>query len=306
MPREAHREEGAFARGQRRLTVSQYIGLVASCQFALNVGMAQLSPASQVAIWNSLQPDALMPSSGRRTLWALRRGVLDDLAPLAESMLPAERRWDSTKDEQLAFRAVLEALSTGRQTQGEIIGFCNLIHAWPTLLGVSEYLKGNLAAAVRRATLEALGNDQPKQVQLPSWSLVGALLDPVRAAGRLSEVSIGAFAAALASLLGSASAKLTAAHAHVLVRLYGATRAGRKISVPEIALRTLPRVTKKGVILSQQLADRLPQIVRELEGFRLIERTEAQHVRWVTITLVHLPPGHGIGVGANAGPWLGP
>ncbi|MDM0022506.1 hypothetical protein [Variovorax saccharolyticus] len=294
MPPEAHTEEGAFVRGERRLTVSQYIGLVASSQSALNVGMAQLSPESQVAILNSLQPDALLPSSGRRTLWALRRGVLDDLAPLPESMLPAERQWVSTTDERLVFRAMLEALATGRQTQGEIIGFCNLIHAWPTLLGVSEYLKGDLAAAVRRATLEAVGNDQPQQQRLPGWGLVGALLDQVRTAERLSADGIGAFAAALASLLGPAGAVLTGAHAHVLARLYGATGAGRKVSVPEIALRTLPRVTKKGVILSQQLADRLPQIVQELEGLGLIERTETQQVCWVPITLVHLPPGQGI------------
>ena len=290
---EAHREERAFVRGERRLTVLQYIGLVASCQSALTVGMAQLSPANQVTIWNSLQPDALLPSSGRRTLWALRRGVLDDLAPLAQSMLPAERKWVPTKDEQLVFRAVLEALATGRQTQAEIIGFCNQIHAWPTVLGVSEYLKGDLAAAVRLATLEAVGNDEPRQVQLPSWGLIGALLDPVRAAGRWSEVSIGAFAAALASLLGPASAVLTGVHAHLLLRLYGATHAGRKVSAPEIALRTLPRVTKKGVALSQQLADRFPQVVQELESLRLIRRSETQQLSWVALTLVHLPPGQG-------------
>ncbi|MDN8615008.1 hypothetical protein [Variovorax ginsengisoli] len=293
MPVEAQREEGAFARGERRLSVSAYIGLVASCQSALNVGMARLSPASQVAIWSSLQPDALLPSSGRRTLWALRRGVLDDLAPLAQSMLPAERQWVPTKDEQLAFRAVLEALATGRQTQGEICGFCNLIHDWPTVLGVSEYLKGELAAAVRLATLEIVDNDQPRQVRLPSWGLVGALLDPVRAAGRRSEVAIGAFTAALASLLGPASAVLTEVHAHLLVRLYGATRAGRKASAPEIALRTLPLVTKKGVSLSPQLADRLPQVVQDLETLGLVQRTETQQIRWIPLTLVHLPPGQG-------------
>lgn len=275
MPIEARSEESAFVRGERRLSVSAYIGLVASCQSALNVAMAGLSPASQVAIWSSLQPDALLPSSGRRTLWALRRGVLHDLAPLAQSMLPAERKWVPTKHEQLAFRAVLEALATGRQTQGEISAFCNLIHDWPTVLGVSEYLKGELAAAVRLATLEVVGNDQPRQVELPSWGLVGALLDPVRAAGRWSDVGLDAFTAALASLLGPASAVLTEAHAHLLVRLYGATRAGRKVSVPEIALRTLP------------------QVVEALESLGLIQRTETQEIRWVSLTLVHLPPGQG-------------
>ncbi|MDM0035692.1 hypothetical protein QTI33_26400 [Variovorax sp. J22P271] len=290
---EAHMEEGAFVRGERRLGVPAYIGLVASCQSALNVAMAGLSPASQVAIWSSLQPDALLPSSGKRTLWALRRGVLHDLAPLAESMLPAERQWVPTKDEQLAFRAVLEALATGRQTQSEISGFCNLIHAWPTVLGVSQYLKGELATAVRMATLEVADNDQPRQVQLPSWGLVGALLDPVRAAGRWSEAGIGAFAAALASLLGPASAVLTGAHVHLLVRLYRATHAGRKASAPETVLRVLPRVTKNGVALSQQLADRFAQIAQELEGLGLIQRTETQQMRWVSLTLVHLPPGQG-------------
>jgi len=293
MPIDAQVEEGAFVRGERRLTVSAYIGLVASCQSALTVGMARLSPASQVAIWSSLQPEALLPSSGKRTLWALRRGVLHDLAPLAESMLPAERQWVPTKDEQLAFRAVLEALATGRQTQGEITAFCNQIHAWPTVLGVSQYLKAELAAAVRLATLEVVDNDQPRQVQLPSWGLVGALLDPVRVAGLWSEVGIGAFASALASLLGPASAVLTEAHAHVLARLYGATRGGRKASAPEMALRILPRITKKGVAMSQQLADGLAQLVQDLEGLGLIRRTGTQQIRWVPLTLVHLPPGQG-------------
>ena len=127
----------------------------------------------------------------------------------------------------------------------------------------------------------------------PGWlaALGGAHRDAD--AGRWSEVGIGAFASALASLLGPASAVLTEAHAHVLARLYGATRGGRKASAPEMALRILPRITKKGVALSQQLADGLAQLVQDLEGLGLIRRTGTQQIRWVPLTLVHLPPGQG-------------
>lgn len=293
MVSEAPASERAFLRGERRLTVREYIGLVASCQSAFDAGMAQLSPASQVVIWNSFHPHALLPSSGRRMLWALRRGVLDDLAPKVESLLPGEGRWAPTKDEQLAFRAVLEALATGRKTQSEIIAFCNEIYPWSPVLGVAEYIRGDLAAAVRLATLEVASDVQPRWVRLPSWALVGTLLDAVRAARGWSDSSVAAFSSALGTLLGPAKRTLTIAHAQLLVRLYWATRAGRKASAPEDALRAIRGGTRQRVAFSQEVVDRLREFVQELESLRLIQSAGAHEIRWLALTLIHLPPGQG-------------
>lgn len=293
MASEANAPEGAFLRGERRLSVAEYIGLVASCQSAFDAGIAQLSPSSQVAIWNSFHPQTLLPSSGRRMLWVLRRGVLDDLAPKAESLLPGERQRLLSKDEQLAFRAALEALATGRRTLSQIIGFCNQIHAWSPVGGAAEYLKGDLAAAVRLASLDVANDFQPRRVRLPGWALVGTLLDAVRAVGGWSDSSIAAFTAALGTLLGPANSTLGSAHAQLLARLYWATRAGRKASAPEISLRAAPRATRQRASFPQEEAHRFREFVQQLEDLRLIQSVGPQQIRWLMLTLVHLPPGQG-------------
>ena len=43
----------AFLRGERRLTVPEYVGLVASCQAAFDAAMSELPPSSQVDLWNA-------------------------------------------------------------------------------------------------------------------------------------------------------------------------------------------------------------------------------------------------------------
>jgi hypothetical protein len=282
--------EGAFVRGARRLTVSQYVGLVASCQAAFQAAMPQLGPESQLAVWKAFRGPVLMPSSGRRTLWTLRRGVLDDLAPRADSLLPADRRWRVSPHEQLAFRAVLEALATGRQTRREIVAFCNEIYPWESLLGVAEYLKGNLEAVARLATLEVVDDQQPRQAQLPSWALIGTLLEPVQISRGFLGANLAAFTAALRSLHPPAAVP-TADHVQLLARLYRVSKGGRLASVPEVALRDLPRGGKGA--RPPAVDNAVSGIVSEVETSGLIRRTESHEVRWLMLTLAHLPPGQG-------------
>jgi hypothetical protein len=282
--------DDAFARGARRLTVSEYVGLVASCQAAFQAAMPQLGPESQLAIWKAFRGPVLMPSSGRRTLWTLGRGVLDDLAPRANSLLPADRRWRVSPHEQLAFRAVLEALATGRQTLRDIVAFCNEIYPWASLLGVAEYLKGNLEAVARLATLEVVGDQQPRQANLPSWALIGTLLEPLQTSRRFFGANLAAFTAALRSLHAPAGLP-TADHVQLLARLYRASKGGRLASVPEAALRDRPPGGKGA---SPPAADNaVSELVSAVETWGLIRRTESREVRWLMLTLAHLPPGQG-------------
>lgn len=292
MAGEANACEGAFLRGERRLTVPEYIGLVAACQAAFDAGISRLSPSSQVAMWNSFHPRTLLPSSGTRMLWVLRRGVLDDLAPRVDSLLSGDRQRVVSKDEQLAFRAALEALATGRQALSQIIGFCNQIHAWSPVGGVAEYLKGDLADAVRLASLDVASDFQSRRVRLPGWALVGTLLDAVRTVGSGSDSS-AAFAAALDTLLGPASSNLGGAHGQLLAQLYRATRAGRKVSAPESALHRMRTTNRPSTGTSQEVADRLRKSLQYLEDLALIQAVEGQQIRWLMLTLVHLPPGQG-------------
>jgi hypothetical protein len=282
--------DDAFARGARRLTVSEYVGLVASCQAAFQAAVPQLGPECQLAIWKAFRGPVLMPSSGRRTLWTLRRGVLDDLAPRADSLLPADRRWRASPHEQLAFRAVLEALATGRQTLRDIVAFCNEIYPWASLMGVAEYLKGNLEAVARRATLEVVDDQQPRQARLPSWALIGTLLEPLQSSRGFIGANLAAFTAALRSLHAPAGLP-TADHARLLARLYRASKGGRLVSVPEVALRELPRDGKGA---SPPAADDAEsEVVSEVETSGLIRRTASRELRWLMLTLAHLPPGQG-------------
>jgi hypothetical protein len=281
----------AFARGERRLTLAEYIGLVASCQAAFDAAMAELAPSSQVNLWNALHPDSLLPSSGRRTLWVLRRGVLDDLAPRGESMLTHAWRPEATDEDQLVFRAVLEALATGRERPNEIVEFCNEIHPWPSVLGAAGYLSGNLASAVQAATLEVGGSRQPRRVRLPSWALVGTLLDALGEAPARLEAALPAFTAALNTVLGPQKGQLTGAHARLLLRLWRATDSGRRGSASGPALQSsLPTATLGGGS-GKAAGDAFQALVQGLEALQLIRVGPEQEISWTALTLVHLPPG---------------
>ncbi len=161
----------AFLRGERRLSVPEYIGLVASCQAAFDAAMAELPPSRQVDLWNVFHPETFLSSSGKRLLWVLRRGVLDDLAPKAESVLTQPWRPAPMENEQLVFRAMLEALATGRERPSELIEFCNEIYPWPSVQGVAEYLTGNLAAAVRVVTSDVARDRQARRLHLAQLGL---------------------------------------------------------------------------------------------------------------------------------------
>ena len=282
--------EHAFSRGECRLNLPEYIGLVASCQAAFDAAMAELSPRSQVDLWNAFHPETFLPSSGKRTLWVLRRGILDDLAPRVESIL--NRTWQPkpTDNDQLVFRAVLEALATGRGRLSEITEFCNEIHPWPSVQGVAGYLTGNLAAAVRVAMSDVAGDCQPRRVQLPSWALVGTLLDALGAAsGRLDANLLAAFTVALATVLGPEKRQLTGEHARLLVELYLATDSGRWSSAPEPALRA--GLEGAHTVISGASEDDFQKLLHRLQAFRLIWIGAEQEIFWTELNLVHLPPG---------------
>ena len=281
----------AFLRGERRLTVPEYVGLVASCQAAFDAAMSELPPSSQVDLWNAFHPETFLPSSGKRMLWVLRRGVLDDLAPRVESILSQDWQREPTENEQLVFRAVLEALATGRERPSEIVEFCNEIQAWPSVLGVAEYLTGNLADAVRMATLDVTSDRQPRQLRLPSWALVGTLLEALGAPPEPSVAALLPFTAALATVLGPKKGRLTIEHTRLLVRLYFETDAGRRASALELALRAGlgadPQSTPSG-----DDDDQVRKLLRGLQALQLLQMTEAeQKIRWTALTLRHLPPG---------------
>lgn len=288
----------AFLRGERRLTVPEYIGLVASCQAAFDAAMAELPPSRQVDLWNAFHPETFLPSSGRRLLWVLRRGVLDDLAPKAEDVLPQTWRPAPTEHEQLAFRAMLEALATGRERSGELADFCNEIYQWPSVQGVAEYLTANLASAVRVAALDVPVDSGPRRLDLPSWALVGTLLDALGAAPDHREIPLAAFTAALSTALGAERDTLNRKHSQLLVEFYFATDSGRQASAPEALLRLrLGFAEELGEALAQEsdvsrisLEDRFHELLRPLQWLRLLQLTEGL-IGWTALTLVHLPPG---------------
>jgi len=277
MASEAPPSENTFSRGERRLSVPAYIGLVASCQAALDAAMDELPPPSQVDLWNALHPETFLPSSGKRMLWVLRRGILDDLAPRVESIPSRTWRPEPTEDEQLVFRAVLEALATGRQRLGEIMEFCNAIHPWPSIQGVAGYMTGNLATAVQVTMSDVADDRQPRRVQLPSWALVGTLLDALGAASARPDSTLAAFTAALATALGPEGRQLTSEHALILAELYRATDGGQRSSALASSLRAS--------------GDELDKVVQKLQGLQLIQPGAEQEIRWTAITLAHLPPG---------------
>jgi len=291
MDSEVHLFGQAFLRGERRLTVPEYIGLVASCQAAFDAAMAELPPSRQVDLWNAFHPETFLPSSGRRLLWVLRRGVLDDLAPKAESVLMEPWRPAPTENEQLVFRAMLEALATGRERPGELMEFCNEIHPWPSVQGVAEYLTGNLAAAVRAATLDVAGDRQPRRLHLPSWAVVGTLLDALGAAPGKREAPPAAFTAALATVLGAERGKLTSKHSRVLVELHFATGAGRQDSAPEPVLRLRLGFARRGRASQNALDDKFHELLRPLQELQLIQMGRGVRIGWTALNLVHLPPG---------------
>jgi hypothetical protein len=302
MASDVRASEHAFSRGERRLTVPEYIGLVASCQAAFDAAMSALPPSRQVDLWNAFHPESFLPSSGKRLLWVLRRGVLDDLAPRVERILPRIWHPRPSENEQLVFRAVLEALATGRVRPGEIIEFCNEIHAWPSVLGVAEYLTGNLADAVRAATLDVAGDLQSRRVHLPSWALVGTLLEALGAAPRQWHASLLAFTAALATVLGRDKERLTSDHARLLIRLYLETHAGRRESAPEPVLRAGMKLVQPTSAWGDVLADKFRELMQVLQSLQLLQIGQDQEIRWTALTLVHLPPGQ-VASGLGASPF---
>lgn len=287
--------EHAFSRGECRLNLPEYIGLVASCQAAFEAAMAELPPRSQVDLWNAFHPETFLPSSGKRTLWVLRRGILDDLAPRVESILNRTWQPEPTDNDQLVFRAVLEALATGRERLSEITDFCNEIHSWPSVQGVAGYLTGNLAAAVRVATSDVAGDCQPRRVRLPSWALVGTLLDALGAASGRPDATLVAFTAALATVLGPEKGLLTGEHARLLVELYLATDGGRRSSALEPALRANLEGAQRSRALGDAPGDKFHEVMQGLQRLQLIRIGEEQEMRWTALTLVHLPPGQAAG-----------
>ena len=302
MDSEAPASEHAFSRGERRLTVAEYIGLVASCQSAFDGAMSALPPSRQVDLWNAFHPESFLPSSGKRKLWVLRRGVLDDLAPRVEKIMPRSWHPKPTENEQLVFRAVLEALATGRERQGEIIEFCNEIHAWPSVLGVADYLTGNLAAAVRVAALEVIDNHHARRVHLPSWALVGTLLEALGPSPRQWSANLVAFTAALATVLGPEKEKLTSEHAQLLIRLYLETDAGRKASAPEEVLRAGMKLAPPSAAWGDAMADKFRDLMQALQSLQLLQIGQDEQIRWNALTLVHLPPGQ-VANGPGASPF---
>lgn len=293
MPRA--RGEDAFSRGERRLNLAEYIGLVASCQAAFDAVMAKLPPRSQIDLWNALQPQTLITSSGKRMLWVLRRGVLDDLAPRVESMLTCAWQPEPTENDQLVFRAVLEALATGRERLSEITDFCNEIHPWPSVLGIAGYLTGNLAAAVQVAMWDVVGDRQPRRLRLPSWMLVGTLLDALGAASRRAGATLAALTAALGTVLGPEKVQLTDEHARLLVELYRATHGGRRRSASEAALRDGMEYAQQGTAFGNTLGDEFQSLLKGLTGLQLIRTGLEQEIRWTSLTLIHLAPGEAAG-----------
>jgi hypothetical protein len=289
------RGEDAFSRGERRLNLPEYIGLVASCQAAFDAVMAKLPPRSQIDLWNALQPQTIITSSGKRMLWVLRRGILDDLAPRVESMLTCTWQPEPTENDQLVFRAVLEALATGRERLSEITEFCNEIHPWPSVLGVAGYLTGNLAAAVKVAMWDVVGDRQPRRLRLPSWVLVGTLLDALGAASRRARATLAALTAALGTVLGPEKVQLTGEHARLLVELYRATNGGRRHSASESALRDGLEYAQQGTAFGNTLGDEFQSLLKGLTGLQLIRTGLEQEIRWTSLTLIHLAPGEAAG-----------
>ncbi|MDM0073907.1 hypothetical protein QTH90_05910 [Variovorax sp. J2P1-59] len=254
--------------------------------------MSELPPTIQVDLWNAFHPETFLPSSGKRMLWVLRRGVLDDLAPRVESVLSDAWQAEPTEDEQLVFRAVLEALATGRERPSEIVEFCNEIYAWPSVLGVAEYLTGNLAAAVRAATLDVTSDRQARQMRLPSWALVGTLLEALGAAPDPSDATLLPFTAALATVLGPKKGRLTGEHARLLVRLYFETDAGRRGSAQESALLARQEADHQSTSWEDGEGDKVRKLLRWLQALQLLQMNEAlEEIRWTALTLRHLPPG---------------
>jgi hypothetical protein len=295
MASEAQPSKDTFSRGERRLNLREYVGLVASCQAAFDAAMSELPPPRQVDLWNALHPETFLPSSGKRMLWVLRRGILDDLAPKVESVLTRAWQPEPTENDQLVFRAVLEALATGRQRLSEITEFCNEIHPWPSVQGVAGYLTGNLGAAVRVATLDVAGDRQPRSVRLPSWALVGTLLDALGASSGQLDATLVAFTAALATFLGPKKVQLTGEHARLLVELYIATDGGRWSSAPEPALRASLEDAQQSTAFGNANRDTFHELVQGLQGLQLIRMGEEQELRWTVLTMVHLPPGQAAG-----------
>ncbi|MGJ7510559.1 hypothetical protein [Variovorax sp. GT1P44] len=262
--------------------------------------MSALPPSRQVDLWNAFHPETFLPSSGKRKLWVLRRGVLDDLAPSVGQVLP--RAWHPTKNEQLVFRAVLEALATGRERQGEIVEFCNDIHTWPSVLGAADYLTGNLADAVRVATQDVADDRQPRRLHLPSWALVGTLLEALGPAPRQWNGSLVAFTAALATVLGPEKAKLTSEHARLLIRLYLETDVGRKESAPEAVLRAGMKLAPPNTPWGDGAGDKFRELMQALQSLQLLQIGQDQEIRWTALTLVHLPPGQ-VANGSGSSPF---
>jgi hypothetical protein len=302
MAGEVHAAEHAFSRGERRLTVAEYVGLVASCQAAFDAAMSALPPSRQVDLWNAFHPETFLPSSGKRKLWVLRQGVLDDLAPKVERILPRVWHPKPSENEQLVFRAVLEALATGRERQGEIIEFCNEIHTWPSVLGAAEYLTGNLADAVRAATLDVADDRQPRRMHLPSWALVGTLLESLGPAPRQWHASLVAFTAALATVLGPEKERLTSEHARLLIRLYLETGAGRRESAPEPVLRAGMKMAPQSTAWGDGTGDKFRELMQALQSLQLLQIGQDQEIRWTPLTLIHLPPGQ-VATGPSASPF---
>jgi len=159
------------------------------------------------------------------------------------------------------------------------------------VLGVAEYLTGNLADAVRMATLDVTSDRQPRHLRLPSWALVGTLLEALGAPPEPSVAALLPFTAALATVLGPKKGRLTIEHTRLLVRLYFETDAGRRASALELALRAGlgadPQSTPSG-----DDDDQVRKLLRGLQALQLLQMTEAeQKIRWTALTLRHLPPG---------------
>jgi hypothetical protein len=217
--------------------------------------------------------------------------LLDELAPRVDRVLAEALNFKASATQQLVFRAVLEALATGRTQRGDIIAFCNEIHAWPTVLGVADELRGNLAAAVRRVTSEVAQQREPREVDLPSWALVGTLIEALNSEGELSVGALRLLTAALASMLGPQRDLLSAGHVRLLVGLYVETDGGRQISAPAEALRRRMAGTGGVATGAQVPEDPIQDSVHALRQLRLIAAGPGEEVCWSRLNLVHLPPG---------------
>jgi hypothetical protein len=186
---------------------------------------------------------------------------------------------------------MLEALATGRERPSELTEFCNEIYPWPSVQGVAEYLTGNLAAAVQVATLDVAGDRQPRRLHLPSWALVGTLLDALGASPGKWLAPPAAFTAALATVLGAERGKLTSKHSQVLVELYFATGAGRQDSAPEPVLRVRLGFDEQSRASQNALDDQFHELLRPLQWLQLIQMGRGLRIGWTALTLLHLPPG---------------